>query len=142
MPEQTPSASEYRKVLTKILGIVNENPHLLGDSSYISLYSVRTDEQDNEYDFYGIKRDEKGKLVFCSSEGHGHGGDSGVPIGIGNLARIFEGYNTRYSTTPQKVSKSFLESIEEPLRRHLIAKAKIEPKTSKVLRELEQALAE
>lgn len=139
-PQKSPSNSEYRKVLTKILGVVRENTDILDNHAYINLFSICTDQIDNEHDFYGIKKDEKGKIVFCFSSGHSNSEWTGCPLNMSELAKRLELYRTYPTVNPIILKQNFLTNIAAPLRRYEMLNAGIELKVQRKLRKLEQAL--
>jgi hypothetical protein len=97
------------------------------------------DPYDNEHEFYGIRRDEKGKIFFCFSSGRTNS-ERGYPLNITDFAKKLESHRDFPTVTPQTLRENFLTNVKEPLRNSMITKAKVDEKVQKRLNALEQAL--
>ena len=142
MPKQSPSTSEYRKVLTRILNAAQENSDLW-NLAYIPgalpVFSIRPDEQENDEVYYGITKDGKDRLTFCYEEGILDNPlikRKGTPISIKSLVEDVQNVNM----SPEYLRSSFLAAIKDPLRKFETTIARIDQKVQKKLEELEQAL--
>lgn len=133
--------SQYKRLLSNMKRVVKENVYLVEDD--LLFQNICIDRRDNDYAFYGIRKDEKGRVVFYAS--HGHSPGAGEPIDINALASRLVSYGgDRYNPpiTPSRVKDDFLAAAKAPIVRHLIEKTRISPKRDKILNQLEQALTE
>ena len=123
--------------MTKILSSARENSHLF-EPVYIpeTLYLLSTEicAQDNESRNWGITKNQKGEIVFCSEESKDS--NSRAQISVGKLIDTLWDYHV-----PIKELKSrFLEGIQGPLRKYEETKAEINIKVHEKIRKLERAL--
>jgi hypothetical protein len=143
-PKREPNyASRYREILTTIQNFLRENSEILDnsfcDTSYINLISVCIDPWTNDHEFYGIRKDEKGKIFFCFSSGHNNS-EKGYPLSKTDLIKKLENRREHPIVTPQTLRENFLAKIGIPLQRYEMKKAKIAQKIQRTLNHLEQAL--
>ncbi len=141
MLEKSALFPKYMRILRDMQETVRENTYLLRGAFRafpISLFNFCIDTWDNDYTFYGMKRDEHEEITFCTSSGHSEG--LGTPLPLAKMAWDLAKKSEKYSVTPQWVKERFLEEIEKPVQRYESAKARVEQRACERLRKLEKGL--
>jgi hypothetical protein len=143
MPQEPSLSTQYRRVLTKILAASQKYSHLWDHIEYIPgalpLVSCWTCEQDNDAVYYGITKDEKGRLVFCYADGKIENpleDSKGTPISVTMFIKKLENRNVPVGN----LKRHFLESIAEPIKIYELLNAGINEKVRRKLKNLEKML--
>lgn len=143
MPKIVPyELAEYEGVLTKVLEAANEVSYLWREGCIeedgLHLFRFIVDEQDNDYEDYGIMSDDKGVLRYS----HHRRGIKRRDVEVPQFAKKLSDFDRRNGNlSPSEVRDNFIENIRGPLRSYAIKSANIDGLVKVKVQALEELLS-
>ncbi|MEI6731573.1 MAG: hypothetical protein WCK90_02735 [archaeon] len=138
---------EYSEVLGRIKRAADRYSDIIGNPKpVISLMRVCVDEQDSDWNAYGVQwNEETGKAELCMSHDLSAEITSerrGVPVPAGKIAEYLEGHCRRgCKISPNDLVENFLEAIEMPIEEYETKRLGLEKKVKSRLNEIKRSIA-